>query len=258
MVPSSTPASAHPSTLRLHRMRLGELPAAEASAIHAHLAGCAQCAARHQFQRSVEAEVAARPVPEAILAIGAAGPSRPWDRLVAWWAGIGAARFLVPALAVAALAVALVDRPEAGGTGALSVVSGAETEGLRSKGIGEGTLQAWVLTGNTARPLYTGEALSAGARVQLKVDAGKRRFVTYAGRDGSGSVEVYATVPATGPGLKPAPFALTLDDAEGEQQFFAILSDERPQADALVRSLGVDPVRITNADVATVVVAKEQ
>lgn len=259
MVPESAPpaaSAAHPSTLRLHRLRLGELGPDEAASIHAHLAGCPTCARRHQVQRSIEAEVAARPVPAAIAALAVPPPESLLDRARAWWATAGSARLVLPVLAVAALAAAFVQVAPTAGTGALAVAQG-DADGVRTKGVSDGVLQAWVLTGSSARPLYQGEALAAGARVQLKVDAGRRRFVTFAGRDGTGSVEVYGTVPAAGPGLRPAPFALTLDDSAGEQQFFAILTDERPQADALVRSLGNDPVRVNNAEVATVVVAKE-
>ena len=116
-------------------------------------------------------------------------------------------------------------------------------------------LEAWVLTGNAARPLYTGERLPRGAKVQLKVDAAGRRFVTLAGRDDAGTVEVYGTVPA-GEGLAPAPFALTLDDSKGEQRFFAILTDAKPTPDRVVQALAADTFDL-EGEVASVTVAKE-
>ena len=80
---------------------------------------------------------------------------------------------------------------------------------------------------------------------------------TLAGRDGAGRVEIYGTVAALGAGLQSAPFALTLDDTQGAQSFYAILSDERPASDALIDLLAVDPVAVDGADIEVVVVPKE-
>ena len=118
-------------------------------------------------------------------------------------------------------------------------------------------LEAWVQAGDSARPVYVGERVHAGTRVQLKYNAGHHRFVTLAGRDGTGTVEVYGTVPASGPGLAPAPFALTLDDSAGEQAFFAILTDTKPAPDDVVHALASEPVRMERGEIASVVLAKE-
>jgi hypothetical protein len=90
-----------------------------------------------------------------------------------------------------------------------------------------------------------------------RAPAGPHRFVTIAGRDARGTVEVYGTLHATGPGLTTAPFALTLDDTKGEQAFFAILTDTRPAPDAVLRALKQSPIRMEDSEIASVVLPKE-
>lgn len=129
-------------------------------------------------------------------------------------------------------------------------------DGLRSKG-STPRLEAWVQSGDSARPLYLGEALGAGSKIQLRYDPRGRAFVTLAGRDSNGVVEVYGTVPAKGEGLTAAPFALTLDASAGEQAFFALCTDERPNPEAVKAAVGHNPVRLDGALVASVVVRKD-
>lgn len=224
----------HVSTLRLHQFRLGELDALDAGTISHHLADCDRCAERLGVQRDARVAFLREPVPAALLPRDSL-----WERLRRPWTML----LLVPALA-AALAIGTLS---AGGSG---------TTDTRVKG-GLPLLEAWVQTGSTARPLYTGERVRAGTRIQLKFDPGKHRFVTLAGRDSSGAVEVYGTVPARGPGLATAPFALTLDSARGEQAFFAVLSDTRPDSATVATALEQDPVTFDHAEVASLVVQKE-
>jgi hypothetical protein len=113
-----------------------------------------------------------------------------------------------------------------------------------------------VQAGASARPIYTGETLGSGERIQLRFDARGQAFVTLAGRDSNGLVEVYGTVAAGQSGLRAAPFALTLDGSAGEQVFFAVYTDERPSPEAVMTALRHNPVRMENAHVASVVVRK--
>lgn len=126
-----------------------------------------------------------------------------------------------------------------------------------SKGL-QTRLEAWVQSGQSARPLYLGETVSAGTKVQLRYDPQGRRYVTLAGRDSDGVVEVYGTVPAgSGLGMVSAPFALTLDASRGEQTFFALCTDTRPTSGDVVAAVKHNPVRMDGAIVATVVVRKD-
>ena len=94
--------------------------------------------------------------------------------------------------------------------------------------------------------------------MQLRYDPQGRRYVTLAGRDSDGVVEVYGTVPANAAeGMVSAPFALTLDDSHGEQTFFALCTNTRPAAEEVVAAVKHNPVRLEGAVVATVVVRKD-
>ncbi len=227
----------HISTLRLHQLRLGELDAQARAPIDEHLATCEDCARRLAHQDATRAGFVRTPVPAAIVP----APT--------WWERLGrlrAALLLVPILAAGALVLRadpLAPPPET-----------APIERLKGSAP---VLEAWVKTGESARPLYTGERVRGGTRVQLKYDAGAHRFVTLAGRDGRGIVEVYGTLPVNGAGLATAPFALTLDDSQGEQAFFAILTDTRPAPDAVLEALAVEPIRMERSEIASVVLRKE-
>lgn len=233
----------HISTLRLHQLRLGELDAHTRAPLDEHLAVCAECASRLGHQDAQRAAFVRTPVPAAIL-------PRP-----TWWERLGrlrAAFVLVPVLAATLLVVNAGPMAPLPSTG----TAPSTDDVLRTKG-GVPLLEAWVKTGESARPLYTGERLRGGTRVQLKYDAGRHRFVTIAGRDAGGTVEVYGTLPASGPGLTTAPFSLTLDDTKGEQAFFAILTDTRPAPDSVLKALAVEPIRMDSGEIASVVLRKE-
>ncbi len=226
----------HVSTLRLHQFRLGELTPAVADTVHAHLATCEACANRLGHQRELRLAFQREPIPIAIL------PAPTWmDRLRSWWW----AAALVPVLAATVLAVNVAPAD-----------AGSTAETTRPKGPTAG-LEAWVQTGSTARPVYTGEHVRAGTRIQLKFNPGSHRFVTLAGRDATGSVEVYGTLAADGPGLATAPFALTLDDTVGEQAFFAVLTDSRPDPGWITSLVRKGPVSTRDAEVASVILQRE-
>jgi hypothetical protein len=228
----------HLSTLRLHQLRLGELHGPARDAAEAHLDACSVCSARLGHQDATRQAFVARPVPAAITALDA--PS--WlDRLRSFRLGL----LIVP---LAAAALVTFSLPE----------DGIRTKGEpaeRAKGVVP-VLEAWVRSGGSARPVYRGESMRAGTQIQLKYDAGAHRFVTIAGRDAKGTVEIYQTVPASA-GLTAAPFALTLDDAPGDQAFFAVLTDTRPDPDAVVEALSSDPVRMDAGEIASLVLRKE-
>jgi hypothetical protein len=220
----------HPSTLRLHQLRLGELAPAEEGILRGHVADCAVCTSRLGHQEATRAAFQRMPVPPALAP------------RVSLWERLGALRWMLGAIPVlAALFLVLRVHPP--------------RDGLREKG-SVPALEAWVLTNGSARPAYTDEAFRAGTRVQLKYDARGRRYVTFAGRDGLGVVEVYGTVLGDDDGLQDAPFALTLDDSPGDQQFFAVLSDMRPAAGE-VEAFLAGTRRMPGAVVASIVLRKE-
>ena len=132
-----------------------------------------------------------------------------------------------------------------------------DSSATRSKGVARPHLEAWVQAGDSARPLYTGESLGSGSRVQLRYDAMGKRFVTLAGRDSNGVVEIYATLAAGDPGLTNAPFSLTLDDSKGEQVFFAFATDLRPDTGPIQEALRHNPVRMEGAVVTSLVLRKD-
>ncbi|MBM4392324.1 MAG: hypothetical protein FJ090_14480 [Deltaproteobacteria bacterium] len=264
----------HLSTLKLHQLRLGELPGDEAARCQAHLDACALCQARHGHQAEVRREFEAMPVPLAIV--------RPrWQRVA-----LGAMPLLAAALVLFALlpgatppASAPVDEAAPGELPArvdaavdgdpvatpeavaapepAAPTSASKKPTTRTKGASIPRLEAWVEAGESERPVYPGESLGAGARVQLRYDALGKNFVTLAGRDSNGVVEVYATIAAGARGLQSAPFAFTLDDSKGEQAFFALLSDTRLDPEAVKTALSSNPVRMDGAIVTSLVLRKD-
>lgn len=229
----------HVSTLRLHQLRLGELEGDEEIRLRTHLADCDVCARRLDAQLETRHAFVRQPPPPFL----APSPSL-WDRL-----GLG--RWFVlalPALAVAVVAVRALPGDDA--------AADLPAEDVREKG-GIPLLEAWIESGRSARPVYTGERVRPGTRVQLKFDPGRHRFVTLAGRDGEGTVEVYGTLPAQGPGMKTAPFALTLDDTPGDQEFFAVLTDTRPAPEEVIGVLEAEPIRLSRGEIASLVLRKE-
>lgn len=154
-----------------------------------------------------------------------------------------------PAAPAAKLPAPSVTIPEVGAAAPDADVT--HTKGLTPR------LEAWVQAGTSSRPLYLGETVGAGTKLQLRYDPRGRRFVTLAGRDSNGIVEVYGTIPGGEAGLTSAPFALTLDDSKGEQAFFAICTDERPTTDAVMSAVKHNPVRMNGAAVSSVVVRKD-
>lgn len=211
----------HPSTLKLHQYRYGELDAAASAELRAHVDACASCSERLRAQEAQRAEFVALPVPDAIRELEAAPV--PWWRRLRWALVAGA---LIPAAAAALL----LARPLLTGPVAPEI---ADT---RTKGEAP-ALEVWVEGPEGLRVIGEGERLGAGDRVQPYFDPRGSPFVTFAGSDG-GDVEVYRTVAVENPGLQPAPFGLTLDDAPGPQWLYAIGSDAPLDVEAVRQAIG--------------------
>lgn len=215
--------STHISTLKLHQLRYGELEGREKGLLRQHLDDCAHCRQRLQAMQADRAEFELRPMPAAIRDLDRP-PRSLLSRLRVRWVGLGLA------LATAA-ALLMVFQPS-------TTVPGADPRampGVRAKGETQ-PLEVWVEQDDSVVALGEGDSLWAGARIQLRFDPGDARWITLAGRDGSGALEIYGNLEATGAdGLQSAPFSLVLDDTPGAQRFYAVMAD-RPIFDADVEA----------------------
>lgn len=198
--------STHPSTLQLHRLRYGELDPAEAHRIRAHVSECTACTERLHLQEAQRTEFVLEPVPQAIRQLSSR-PSRPW------WL------WIAPSLvAVAAAALVVVWSPESPET---------EGTGIRTKGSLAALEVVAEREGGTVL-LAPGSVVVPGDRLQMKFDPGDHAYAAFAGRDGTGVVQVYRVLKVDPGGLRPAPFALELDDTPGDQDLFVVFSDQSP------------------------------
>ncbi len=214
--------SAHPSTLLLHRHRYGELSGAEEADLKAHLDGCKACSARLVSQQNHRAAFALQAVPKAIAELGTSKARAPW------W------RFLFAPVLVAAAALLVVQMP---GTSETDPSQAPLDESVRTKGAAVG-LEAWLDTEPAARALGQGDEVVPGDTIQLRYRDKEGGFVSFAGMDGDGAVEVYGVVPAEpSPEWHNAPFALTLDDSPGPQRFYAVFTYDRPSDEQVVDAL---------------------
>lgn len=210
----------HLSTLKLNMLRYGELDADQEADARRHLAACEPCADRLRAQEANRAAFVLQPVPAPIKQAAASRRPR-W----AWWT------LLLPALAAALALVAL--RPWEAGPVAPATVE-ADT---RDKGAAI-LLEAWLDDSRGPRLLEDGAAVHAGDKVQLRFSAGAHPLVTLAGVDGSGDVEIYATLRAEpGARVQQAPFGLTLDNTPGDQEFVALFTGSKPTPELVRRVL---------------------
>lgn len=198
------------STLTLHRYRLGELSAAEAAEVRAHLDAVPEDRARLDSQEAQRRAFVLEPVPPALRGLGAARPA-PWWRL--------------PMLGLATSLALLLLFPRNLPTG----------ESTRSKG--EPALSVLV----EGRGAWTpGERLHAGDRVQLQAPAGPwvEAWVT----DGTG---VLGRFDLRGSEPTLAPFSLTLDGAPGDETLVVLLAREPlSSAEATAALKRPDPSRV--------------
>jgi len=184
------------STLTLHRYRLGELSPDEAAAVRAALEANPAEAARYRAQEALRAEFALRPVPPAIRALSA--PRARWSL----WG--------LPALAAAAaltLVVLLPSPPPLSEDTRLKGLSSRVDVLVEGRGV-----------------LDPGEALHPGDRVQIRVPAGAHVEAWVGeGRRVLGRFDTATDHPTL------APFALTLDEAPGDEQMVILLADRHLQ-----------------------------
>jgi hypothetical protein len=225
----------HISTLKLHQFRYGELDADASALVRSHVDGCDVCRGRLQAQEAVRAEVVARPVPEALRV----KPRSAWWRPLLALLGGGA---LVAATALVAVQVAEEKPVE-------------PIEVVRSKG-DLPAVEVWVADDGGAHLLGDAERLGEGDRVQLQLDPRGARWVTVAGVDGTGEIEIYDTWEPEAGGLQAAPFALELDDAPGPQHFWVIGTDD-PPSDDQIRDIVSGRSNIPGARTSKVTIGKE-
>jgi hypothetical protein len=226
----------HPNTLQLHQLRYGELTGDVLARVRAHVDACPTCAARLRVQQADRAAFVLRPIPPALRAVEAR-PARAAWRSLGW--GLLAAAVVVLGVRGARLAA-----PEPGEAAAAVSV-------IRYRGELP-TVEVWARGERGVRALGPGDRVTAGQAVQLKYDPHGASAIAIAGRDGSGTVEVYSTRAPTGIGLVTAPFALTLDDGPGDQELFVVGSD-RPLDEAEVRlaiTRGVEGARVARVSLA--------
>jgi len=212
----------HPSTLTLHRYRYGELAEPESAALRSHLEGCAACEGRLRAQENHRAAFELAPVPAAIRE--AAAPPAPRRR----WGWLALLAPVMAALMVAVLPL----------TGAERVDPAQPAGDTRTKGA-DADMEVWL---KGAGQLLDGDVVRPGDQVQFRYRLTEGDgWVTFAGEDASGHVEVYKSLPAQGEkGWQRAPFALTLDEAAGRQVFYAVFTRGRPSPSALADGLGRD------------------
>jgi len=252
----------HLSTLDLHKLRLGELPPSRAADAQAHLSTCDRCTERMGVAEAEEAAFDASLPPALAAALsGAEGdsvddgapasptpapPSAPGATPAHWLVML---RRLGPASMslLAAAIVLLVATPM------LQQPTAPEGDGIRTRGDLAG-LEVWIDTDAGVRALRVGEALAPGDRVQLLYHPRGAERVGLAGRDQSGTVEVYGVLTPTRDGLQPAPFGLSLDDTPGNQEFF-VVSGGRLLDEAQVKAAIAGDV--PGVEITRVVVPKE-
>lgn len=208
-----------PNTLLLHRYHNGELEGSLREQVRQAIETDAETKRRYQQLQANEAAFAVESLPP-WLEQAAAPPL--WRRWLPVWAPLSGL------VAVAAAVMLVLYLPAA----STSTVPGV---GLSDVLLEKGALpdiEVWVDGEAGPRPLRvfddgTVESLGEGAHVQLVFQAQGRRFVTLAGQDGTGEVEVYDTIEVNGrQGLIQAPFGLVLDDAPGPQVFYALGHDD--------------------------------
>jgi hypothetical protein len=230
-------SDAHVRPLQLKRFWAGELGGAEAPAVEAHTASCAQCRARlkqftdeqKRFEQQISFDRFAAGVERAARTPRAVRAERP----AAW-------RWFFPVLSVAA-AVAL--------TITLGPRSGRQEGGAnRIKGGGGSGITVQVAPA-AAGPQRTAladapEALSAGERIRIGYQAGAHRYLTSVSVDEQGQVtplypETGRSVPiapkAAGAGVRYLPDSVEFT-GQGRERLIVILGDQPLDVEAVKRA----------------------
>jgi hypothetical protein len=182
----------HISTLKLHRLRYGELSHDEQATLRDHLAGCETCASRLSAQDNHRAAFELMPVPPAI----AQATSSPglWARLTRGW--------LIAPLLVAAAAL-LILSPEI-----------LKTERIKGNHGIEILVEDYGV-------LEQGEAIRPGDRIQLRIPPGE--WVEVWVGDGESWLGSFPVQPSARWQL--VPFSLEVDEAPGPERLVVLLAN---------------------------------
>jgi hypothetical protein len=199
-----------PSHKTLDQMQLGELPAAVATAITAHVDACARCTARIKQREDVESE---HVLQLALLRqLGPeSGEQRTRSRLSRLLPGVGA-------LAAAAAAVV--------------VVMQTPVAAVRTKGAAHATVFVQSAGGVRA---HDGHApVHPGDTVQIAVSASADVWAAVVSKDGAGVVSTYVAPVQVSAGQNvPLPASTVLDATLGAETLAVFLCAQRVDANAL-------------------------
>ncbi len=217
----------HVSTLKLNQYRYGELEGPALDEIQSHLAECERCSQRLGAQQNNRAAFELEPVPQAIQA--AANVPAAANQPSRWLTWVGGAVF-------AAAAVLLVI-PAAQELDTLPTAPSI-SDGTQTKGAGD-DLEVWIDTPTGPAQVKDGGRVHPGDRLQLRYRRPPSDWVTLAGTDAQGTIEIYGSWQASRDesGWQKAPFALGLDDTPGVQKFHAVYTDTQPQPQAVKQML---------------------
>jgi hypothetical protein len=203
----------HPSSLLLHRLRYGELSPEESATVRAHVDTCPRCSSVLRTQQNHRAAFELAPIPEAIRQAAATPePARPWSRWFVWGVALAAAVLLA----------------------VVGVQNLGPDDGVRTKG-GSETFEVWRDTPEGAVAVGENDVVYTGDRIQARLKRPSAPWVTLAGKDARGEVEIYGTWAADMHTVdwQMAPFALELDDTPGDLSLWLMFTEARP-ADATV------------------------
>ena len=209
----------HPSTLAFHRYRYGELEPADAAELKLHAVQCAVCAARLSNQQNHRAAFEMTPMPEALRRVG---------NKTGFFGGL---RWMVPTLLTTALLLFAILPPERGGPG---------LEVNRVKGMGQHA-EVWHESAEGAEQIFDDEIVFPGDNLQFRY-RGPYEYISFAGIDGSGTIEIYETlqVDPHQSGWAPAPFGITLDTVPGSQDLFVVFSQTPQTSRQITRVITAD------------------
>jgi hypothetical protein len=222
------------SDLALDRLRVGELGAAEAAVLEAHLAECDSCRARHAAL-GLEHRTLAEQLPPFAALEAHAEPSAVRAATLArrrWGAPSLAAASLV---AAAAAVVLMLQRPAP--DDALTGV------GARTKG--NGVVLDWVVrradrvfAPDPSQPVFPGDTLRFGVRAQA---AGQAAVLSL---DGVRHASVYHDWVAVVAGERQLlPGAVELDDVLGDEHLYGVVCDRSWPLGALEEAIVQDPAQ---------------
>lgn len=213
----------HISTLKLHKLRYGELSPDEQAEVKLHLSDCETCSSRLGAQENHRAAFELMPIPEALLA---AGEPSLWQRLSRGW-------FIAPLL-VAALALFMIS-PDA--------LDGVNTKGSRDIEILVEDLGVF--------DRDEGDVIRPGDRIQLRIPPGE--WVEVWVGDGEAWLGGFPVEPSEAWQL--VPFSLEVDEAPGPEQLVVLLTNHPISEDEAHDALSGDD--LGGIEVQTITLPKE-